>query len=296
MSEKNIYPLRKENVCAIIVTYNPDSDFPHNLMAIKSLANEIIIVDNGSNNLPIIQGWIEKLDGVILLVNKENEGIARALNQGVDWASSHNYNWVYTFDQDSRPSDILIEYHRMIIESLEDKEKISLIGTKHTENEKALDFQFKRQNTLDTIKKNDVFEEVKVTITSGCLMKVSAFKHIGPFRESFFIDAVDHEYSLRAQQSGFKVYETKAPLLLHKIGNNSIHKFFVWNPMTSNHSLARRYYMFRNNMILNKEYLLKEPKWVLTNIQTITRVSVYMLLFEKDKWQKFKVLLKGIPR
>lgn len=281
-NRKTSFPI-KENVCAIIVTYNPDSDFANNLKLIKEIVSKVVIIDNGSTQVEIIEHILENTKDIFLLKNNENKGIAQALNQGVEWAIIQKFDWVYTFDQDSKPSNKLLECHQKIIKNIECDERISLIGTKHTTN-----------LLLNESEIDDGFDEVKVTITSGSLMSVAAYKEIGPFRDSFFIDAVDHEYCLRSIQKGFKIYETSAALMEHNIGNNSTHKFLIWNPMTSNHSLIRRYYMFRNNTIINKEYLFKEPKWVWSNIKTITRVSVYMTVFEKEKWKKLKVLIKGV--
>lgn len=279
----NIFLPEKLNTCAIIITFNPEEEFQRNLTQIAEMVNEVVVVDNGSTNTDSIQLLISEVQNAILILNDENLGIATALNIGLEKVKGYGYQWAYTFDQDSRASRLLFDSHIEMVKKISEPEMISLIGVKHSDDEPE-----------NGNKVSGDSEEVKVTITSGSLMNIRSYEKIGPFRDSFFIDGVDHEYCLRSIKNGYKIFETTTPLMKHKVGNNTAHRFLFWTPMTSNHSLTRRYYMFRNNIILYKEYLFKEPKWVIQDFITTSRVAIYMLMFEKEKVKKSKVLLKSI--
>jgi rhamnosyltransferase len=280
-------PPEKLNVCAVIVTYNPEKDFENNLNIIKEMVKETIVVDNFSSNISYIERLIKEDPEIILVKNNDNLGIASALNQGVEIALSKGYNWLLTFDQDSNPDKVLLEIHKAIYESIDIKDKVSIIGSNYTESSKST-----KISDLNNFQSS--YSEVKTVITSGSLVNLNVLKEVGAFRDSFFIDAVDHEYCLRSIHRGFKVYLTKRPLMYHNIGNITNQKLLFWNTGTTNHSPLRRYYMFRNNTILNLEYLFKDPIWVIKNIISKTKTFILVVVFEREKNVKMKMMIKGM--
>jgi GT2 family glycosyltransferase len=62
------------------------------------------------------------------------------------------------------------------------------------------------------------FEEKLVVITSGNLLKVSAFERIGGFREDLFIDSVDFDFCLRLKKSGYRIMRCNQAILYHSLG------------------------------------------------------------------------------
>jgi rhamnosyltransferase len=51
--------------------------------------------------------------------------LARALNKGIAWVKEHGYEFVFLFDQDSRPGDM---FARGLIEAFERASKLSRKG------------------------------------------------------------------------------------------------------------------------------------------------------------------------
>src|SRR5277367_2627956 len=88
-----------ESVCAIVVTYFPDTKLGERLARIRDQTARIIIIDNtgDSNALSLA---INDTDTEIIS-NGENVGIGAALNQGMSRAMQLGYQWAITFDQDS---------------------------------------------------------------------------------------------------------------------------------------------------------------------------------------------------
>ena len=96
-------------VGAVIVTYNPDEQFLDRLSLISSQVERIIIYDNGSSVESL--SFLNKIQvkGVSLIYSKDNVGIAKALNVGIEELIKDNYEWILTFDQDSYPSNDMVQ-------------------------------------------------------------------------------------------------------------------------------------------------------------------------------------------
>ena len=91
-----------DSVCAIVVTFHPDHDVLENLSKLHKQIPNVVVIDNGSS-LEFV-GHLRDISsrlGFHLVENKENVGIATALNIGVRYAQTIGVNWVFLFDQDS---------------------------------------------------------------------------------------------------------------------------------------------------------------------------------------------------
>jgi len=233
-----------ENTCALVVTYCPDSEFISRLESIRSVASTVYIVDNGSGELlPQIEA-----QGVVIFRNKENRGIASALNRGAEWAIAQGFCWVLLFDQDTLPSPNLLREITNAYEEYPRKSRLAMIGSH---------FGGEYQSTYT----NQKWKEVSTVINSGTLLSLGAFSIIGEFREDFFLDCVDFDYCLRAHRKGFDVIELTSQVMKHSIGRASQHRIFGKVLTTSNHAPWRWYYMTRNNLILIRESIFTGPSW-----------------------------------
>ncbi|MCX7748854.1 MAG: glycosyltransferase family 2 protein [Clostridia bacterium] len=280
---------RKETICSVIITYNPDEELPRRLTRIKSQADRIVIVDNGSNQASVSRlKLLENDEKMILILNPQNEGIARALNQGIKKAQELGYAWVLLFDQDTKPHENMVEEYRKIYLEYPVKEKIGVVGANFTEVATSKkDLEFENTHGRSWI-------ETKIVITSGSLVSIEAYHKVQGFRDGFFIDAVDFEYCLKLIHQGYKVITSVKPLMLHSLGKTTQHRFLWKVTKTTNHPPVRRYYMVRNNIVLVNEYFFKETKWCFAKILDIVKWIVLIVLFEEQKWTKLKYILKGL--
>jgi rhamnosyltransferase len=270
-------PPARETICSVIVTYHPDSRFIERVERITRQASETVIVDNGSSEQAVhqLRNAAIKLN-VHLILNKENVGIARALNQGARWGQERGYAWALTVDQDSVVAEDLVETLSGLYEEFPEREKLAVIGSNHIDPLIRKPFWNFNGNS------HCAWHEVKTTITSGSLISLIAYKVVGPFREELFIDCVDFEYCLRARSRGLRIIMACKPLLEHPIGAATRHRLPWRMTGTSNHSPIRRYYMTRNRLVLAREYLLKEPAWILSTLYRHIKSTILMCLFEKD--------------
>ena len=85
-----------------IVTYNPDIEkLKKNISRIAGQVCKLVIADNGSKNIEDIKRLAAAFENVSVILNYENFGIARALNQIMKWSSNNGGDWTITLDQDS---------------------------------------------------------------------------------------------------------------------------------------------------------------------------------------------------
>ena len=91
-------------IAAGIVLFNPEmSRLEENISSIIKQSEIIYLVDNGSDNIDSINDFVNQLDEykIVLQRNKNNEGIAKALNQLCSMAIGDDFKWILTLDQDS---------------------------------------------------------------------------------------------------------------------------------------------------------------------------------------------------
>ncbi len=281
----------RENICAIVVTFFPDALFPERLDRIRQQVGKVVIVDNTPDTQRSAPSQHLKGSDIELIQNRENLGIAQALNQGMSRAIQLGNKWVITFDQDSWVHTDLITTLIAICEQQPQPELVGIIGC-----------NFEDENTHLSPMKHKIdgppFSEVETVITSGSLMSAAVFSKAGPFRSDFFIDFVDHEYCLRLRKLGYKVIVASNPLMIHALGASTMlgvtrgeGKFTL---VLTNRSPLRRYYITRNGLIVAKAYFSVAPVWALRTVAGILGFALIKIPFEKTaRWTKFRATVYG---
>jgi rhamnosyltransferase len=279
----------KRNTCAVVVTFHPDADLFDRMERVAKQAGQTVIVDNGSpvSYVEQIREIADKL-AIHLILNSSNQGIACALNAGVRWAASQGYQWVLTLDQDTAIAPDMIKVLADVFRWYPAQKWLAVIGSNY------------RDKVDGRLLSNEVIgpngppgREMVAVLTSGSLVSVGAFHAIGGFREEFFIDCVDFEYCLRARAHGFHVAITFKPVMEHGIGHLTYHRLLWTRVGTSNHSPVRQYFMTRNTIILARDYIGKEPQWILRYLWAWVRSIVRVLLFEEERIPKTKCIARG---
>ncbi|EJT5919229.1 glycosyltransferase family 2 protein [Clostridium perfringens] len=269
-------------IIACIVTYNPEMDrLKKNLESIHSQLDDIIIIDNNSSNLSELDELLNNMS-IKIIKNKENFGIAKALNIGIDYAKKNGFKWILTLDQDSICEKNFIKKYKSYLKN--SKENIIILTPSINDI-----------NLCNTIEFNSVVnEEVRFAITSGSLISIEKALEIGKYNENLFIDYVDFEFCLRAILKEYKIIRLNNVRLLHELGvckeKNILGKKFI----ITNHSALRRYYLYRNKMFIYRKYFNKFPEWVVKDIFSSLKTILLILFFEEKKFDKTKYIFKGI--
>ena len=282
-------PADKQSICAVLVTYHPDDDFPVRLARVISQVGAAVVVDNGSSasELDMLKRATAGAAASVLIENSENLGIARALNIGVHHAQSQGRLWALLLDQDTLVDPDMVE-QLLSIQASVVVDSVAAIGSR---------FRDTSGHTVEPIRlsaQGNHWQEVESVITSGCLLSLRAYAAVGPFREDFFIDYVDTEFCFRARAAGFRIVITRAALMSHSVGAATSHTMIGGKTWTSNHSAERRYYIARNNTVMLREYSgFGRGHWLWKSLSRTFRLTKRIAFFETDKINKIAAAWQG---
>ena len=268
------------DISAGIVLFNPDiKRLKENIDAVIIQCTHLYLVDNGSGNVDEVKGLLNQYNQskISILWNRENQGIAKALNQLTSAAQKEGFDWILTLDQDSVvPSNIVGEFEKYINNS-----SVGILCPIICD-----------RNKDEEIKINEDCTEIDECITSGSLLNIKAWSEIGGFDERMFIDGVDFDICYRLRQRGYKIYCIHSVVLLHELGHIEYHRFLFWKVLVKNHSAFRKYYIARNIIYTAKKRrsTLLVVKGLLQEIKMIGIVIFY----EEDKLNKSRCICRGI--
>ena len=268
-------------IAAGIILFNPDLlRLKENIEAIYQQVELLVLIDNNSNNIEVIEREYGLYENIFFIKNKDNFGIAKALNQAMRFCQSKGYAWVLTLDQDSVcPSNLIQEYHKYV-----EIPKVAIISP-------IINDRNMRESS--TVKHSaDDFEEIKKCITSATLTNVKIWESIGGFDEMMFIDLVDFEYCKRILQNGFKILRVNTVILLHEVGRITQPKFLFWDLIILNHSPFRKYYISRNLIYVAKKH--RTYGGIVMAYLRAIKLLLQTEVYEKDKIKKGMAILRGM--
>jgi rhamnosyltransferase len=268
-------------IAGIVVLYNPSSEVLDNINSYLRQVDILYAVDNSENQDQIIVGNIRKLKNVVYQWNRENLGIARALNIGAAIALNQHYEYLLIMDQDSFASPNLIAEFINYLEK-NPSENIGILSPYHI------------YINYDRPAESSEAKEIFLAITSGTLLNLYAYKLCGPFRDELFIDSVDFEYCLRIRLNGYRIVQINKALLRHQLGALKKKSFLFRDVAVYNHPPIRVYYKFRNRLYVAFEYFKVYPKWSIKEFTGMGNELIKILCFEKNKFDKCLMAFLGI--
>lgn len=285
---------------ALLVTFNPSADFFSSLDSFYTQFDRIILVDNGSRSEvrhQLEQEATRRKSVLVVLFNGTNLGIATALNQGFRWAIEHGCNFVFTFDQDSRPAPGMVQTMTDVFDAHAGDGRLVIVAPAIEDPKVKAQARFLRPRNGVFYEwrpcRGRILENVSIAITSGSLYNLKVYQQIGPFRDDFFIDYVDTEYCLRARRYGYKIVVACDAHLHHRLGDRQKRELLGRNHYPTFHSPLRWYYISRNRIPMLRQYALRFPHWLLYELVATTYVFMRMLLFETQKVTKLRAFFLG---
>lgn len=274
----------ERGVCAVIVTYFPSAAAIENLPKVFAQVDGLVVIDNCSAHKQILALRSSQQNlGFHLIENKENVGIAEALNQGVRWAKNRGYSWVILLDQDSQLTERFIESMFTTWQLHPLRERIGSIHPSYVDPETGIGPKIRRAPDGGPV----------VSLTSGALMPVWIFDKVGFFSSKYFIDYVDHEYCFRIRAAGYLIADSTEAVLLHSAGHPHGKSFCGFRFRPTHHSAVRRYYISRNRIAVYRTYFAAFPIWVAGIMYDDLRETVKCFLGEKERGQKARNFLRG---
>ena len=274
-----------QSVCAVIVTYQPNARTLESVPQVLAQVQGLVVVDNGSRTDELHSLRVAaQTFGFHLIENRENLGLAEALNQGILWAKSAGYPWVLLFDQDSRITESFVSQMFAAWESHPNRERVGSIHPKYVDPETGVEPVVRRATDGGPV----------ISITSGALIPVWIFDKIGWLASEYFIDCVDFEYCFRIRAAGYLIADSRQAILLHAAGHaNASLTFLGFSFRPTHHSAMRRYYMSRNRIAVCRKYLRVFPVWVLQSMYDFLRETIKCFVGEENRTRKFRNFLLG---
>ena len=287
-----------EQYCAVVVTYFPDESCLENLEILCNRCDRLIIVDNtpmnGSDRFPKSQ------DTTVFKLGR-NIGLAAGLNKGIEFGGRSGYENIFLFDQDSRQparffedmlrfkswADRLNKNFAFYVPDFYDRHSKSFATFPML---KPFTIKHRKCGQINSVPS----DEALIAVTSGTLLKYSAYKRLGPLREDYFIDFIDNEYCLRAYKAGFKIAINCGVVLNHAIGRRSVRKWLGLTLKPNFHSPLRRYYIARNGVRTALDYGGLLPVYAGLIFCRLGHELLSVLLFEDRRIQKLKAMGRGV--
>jgi len=272
------------SIAAVVVTYHPAEEMIDRLHQILSQVDYLVVVDNGSPDK-----HRERLCATLgdtrcsFLESGVNEGIAKALNRGVQHAMGLNAEFMLLLDQDSQCEPGFVETMRDAA-----SDTASFSGTIYS----PLHISRKSGEPLGLFLGSD--GEPFVVITSGSLFHRSLYERVGPFDDSLFIDMVDDEYCLRLRRLGGTIHLVREAILMHEVGDPEQYVLFgKYTFSISNHSAKRRYFIVRNRLLVLKSHYTDNPRYTIFMLRMTAIETIKIVLVPKDRMQKLWLSFRG---
>ncbi|WP_284036343.1 glycosyltransferase family 2 protein [Neobacillus sp. 114] len=276
------------NVCAIVVTYNPKiEELKENMETVIHQVGGICIVDNSTD--ASFQERVlafQENETIHVISNKDNFGIASAQNIGMKWALQKGYEAFLQLDQDSKlkeetVSKLVREYNYLLSQN----KNIACIGPLAYDRDKSEEDVYHSYGSSE-----ETIIEVQQTLSSGSLIPKNAFIEIGGMEEDLFIDLVDYEWCWRAEKMGYSTYITKDVKMAHRLGEDRYH--FLGKSIGVP-SPIRHYFQFRNTMIMfMRSYVPLNFK--LKYMLILPFKFFFFTLFVKPRTVRCRMITKGV--
>ena len=278
-------------IAAGITLYEPEmTRLKENIDAVLKQVEKVYLVDNASTELGAFKTEIRSNDRVVLIENRENLGVARALNQMCAEAERDGFEWILTLDQDSLPQEDMLKSFSKYIGD----ESVAIITPRYIDD-----------NEPETVMSASIkaFETVDRCDTSASLTRLSVWREVGGFDEKMFIDYVDFDFCTAVTEHGYSILRDNETVLRHRLGRAQEITFFMplgrlfrikklQKPIfTYNHPPFRTYYFVRNAIY----YRYKHRGSINTarEKRAVFRWVMLKLLFEKHKTAQLKAVMRG---
>lgn len=275
----------------IFVLCEPTPDFILNLARARALCANVVVVDNSRQ---ADQDLHERLrdEGTVVLFNRNRGGLAGAYNRGAAVLLARNCDVFFLLDQDTHIDASFFTRMMEAADAMGSEE--FLIGPKIFEvNLKKCMAVFPPEKRFPLPVRIDARTSGLIPtlclISSGSAISAAAFRRLGTFREDYFIECVDVEYSLRACSRNLPVCINAAVTIRQTTGQIDRHgKLF-----TTNHAAWRRYYGTRNAIHCLRLYRARwSVHWLLAPL--VLYWALCIALFDAGKGRKLAAMACGV--
>lgn len=209
---------------AAVTSYNDVASLEELLKAlcVQSYPLDVVLViDNSELPVPIDHSKYDR--DIVIKHFPENVGVSGALSCAIEWANREKLDWLWMFDQDSKPESFALQ---ALVESLSSisvpVEQIGVLASSifDSASDKLVSGFYWNHRTFAPI--DNVFGlqpySCDAVINSGSLVNLSRIRmnDIPPYK--LFIDGVDFMFCYNLRLRGLKIFVVPSSKVFHKIG------------------------------------------------------------------------------
>ena len=223
------------SIYAVVLNWNRYRDTwecVESLLGSSCPPDAIVLVDNGSTDASpdrLRRAW-DHHKHIRLLENKENQGFARAANQGIRYSLSNGAALVFLLNNDAIVERSCIQ---LLVSSLSEHPEAGVAGPRIMyDSDRDRIWQSgghfsllksgvvsPHKNRLQSLSASENRYARRVGYLTGCAMLVrrAVFEEVGYFDEDFFLYGEDVDFCLRASRSGYQLINVPRAVAWHKI-------------------------------------------------------------------------------
>ena len=266
---------------AFVVLYGPDLLIvARNAAALREAGARVLLVDNTPFRAMSDEWCDDRLCDVIR--NGNRDGVAGAFEEGFLWAEREGLEWLLVLDQSSRvdPGWLL----PLLDAASSAPDSAALFCPEHVEGK-----------AVPSAPEGIVRVRERAVAANGNLVRVAAWKAVGGFDRSLFIDRVDQDFCLKLGCAGWSVIRLMGARMARPAGGATFHRFF-WRrrQRVANLPPARWYTTTRNRIRVAGRYLFRRPEVAWLEFVHFLREYFCMLLFEDSKAAKVAAVCRAL--
>jgi rhamnosyltransferase len=275
---------KKLRIIAVVPIYFPSVDLEENIKSYIDYVDLVIIINNSVEDLPELKNIYFSSNKIILHNPSYNLGLSKSYNFALNFALNNNFDYLLIMDQDSKFISNFI-WEDLIY--LYENKKIALISAAS-----SLD----RSDYLNGY--DNSYYERKIIMSSGSFLSIQAARVIGNFDELFFIDEIDHDYSLRCYHKNYINISSYLIHLNHMVGEEHIVKFpfCLIKKQIILHKPFRYYHIFKNSRIMISRYMIIEPIFVCNKFVYLIKLLLKIIFFYPNKYSYFSYIFKSFKK
>jgi rhamnosyltransferase len=271
------------SVAVVVVIYRPDDQVVSRLKDVARGAGVVIAVNNGMDDDTRTR---MSAAGILVVGSGENIGLAKALNIGLEtaWALKTPATHVLFLDQDSQPApDMAVRLQSAFETARCEGLRPACVAPRLTDI-KARSPHAAPQAGL---------REIETAATSGTLTSREVICDVGGMMEGLFIDCIDHEWSFRAKNLGYRIYQDSNTEMLHDMGESAVNVAGIYKPMYR--SPVRHFYIVRNTILLFHENYVPTKWKILNAVKTCYRIPAYILA-SADRRSSIRLIARAMAQ
>jgi GT2 family glycosyltransferase len=247
------------------------------VQAMRDASFDILLIDNGSKDDSAVR-FQQALPDIPLLILPENLGFAGGCNVGLRHAIKHNYQYALLLNNDAFPETDMLSH--LLSEMGED---VGLTAPKvlyHPERD-YIAFGGGRQHPSLLELRDDLAgkkdspkyessKEVDYLWGTCWLVNLAALEKVGLLDERFFMYYEDLDWSIRFQETGYRLLWVGKARLYHQESRST----------GGTDSPLRRYYLARSSVIFFRRYAhLGKPSYIFCfRLGSAVRMVVRLLM------------------